>query len=151
MSRLRTQYGKVFKKWTGRPDLMKRVRRVLADPSLCEVSVQQIADYLREPPEQVWDCLAFLNDQYDLVAFPTGMKGKKRTVLFGMPWKIQQSMIHNLDETPLLMFPFGKEPDKKELKCPGCGRLLKRRHGRSEYHDPWKCQMFNLRDIMEEK
>jgi hypothetical protein len=39
MSRLRTQYGKVFKKWTGRPDLMKRVRRVLADPSLCEVSV----------------------------------------------------------------------------------------------------------------
>lgn len=154
MSRLSMQYrirnGRSPKKWEGRPDLMGRVERVLAAPTLKEVSAQQIADHLREPAGQVWDCLAYLNDQYDLVELPVGMKGQKRSVIYKLMWKVNSGQQGMLDATnAILLFAPGEEKKKEAIQCPGCGRLLRRRHGRKEYHDPYKCQMFNLRDIMD--
>lgn len=136
-----------IRRWTGREDLLEKVRRILAAPNLTQVSAQQIADFIREPAEQVWDCLDFLTGpRQQLVTAPPDIQGKKRKVLFGMKWRIDPIEQKRLDETPILMFL--ETPEEKELQCPGCGRPLKRRHKRGEYHDSHKCQMDNLRDIM---
>ena len=50
----------IYRRWTGREDLLEKVRRILAAPNLVQVSAQQIADFTGEPAEQVWDCLSFL-------------------------------------------------------------------------------------------
>ncbi len=129
---------------SARPDLMPRIERILSDPNLNEFSAKDIADFLKEPPEHVWQCLK----QAAAIGWAIAPKRKKHASLkevFRMRWRVSY---RPYSEAPLVMFPQEEKPEKKPVQCPGCGRAIKRRHGRRDFHDPDKCTMDNIRDIM---
>ena len=129
-----------------RPDLYKRVLRVLADPSLERISALRIAEYVREPAEDVWACLKHMDSSHEYVVSPLVFNTKRST-----RWKLEWAIVReNIPShvSPLYMKLPEPEPPQKPMQCPGCGKPLKRRHGRREIHDPHLCGMDNLREIM---
>lgn len=123
---------------------MPRIERILADPNLQEFTARDVADFLTERPEHIWECLKQAAD----IGWVTAPKKKKHTApkeMFRLKWRIGH---RPFSDAPLAMFPPEEKPEKKPVQCPGCGRAIKRRHGRRDFHDPNKCLMDNIRDIM---
>jgi hypothetical protein len=131
---------------SARPDLMPRIERILADPNLQEFTARDVADFLAERPEHIWECLKQAAD----IGWAIAPKKKKHIApkeMFRLKWRIGY---RPFSDAPLAMFPPEEKPKRKPVQCPVCGRPLKRRHGRRDFHDPNKCQMDNIRDIMKE-
>lgn len=131
-----------------RPDLFKRIQNFIDNSPFQFVSVSSVAKTMAESKDHVAACFEVMVECGFLVPVrPKLTKEQKRQFRF-QKHRVRSSgdryEIVNFDPSKVVEV----EIDQGELKCPGCGRPIKRRHARSEYHDPHKCEMDNIRDIM---
>jgi hypothetical protein len=133
-----------------RPDLMARIRRAIEDSREPTVSAASLSALLEEPAWQVLECLVRLVDwgALDPPNPPSDPRALKKARL---RYRKPKGKNPESAEYPIREWAPKADAPPAQLKpsalCPKCGRPIKRRHGRGEFHNPDKCLMDNIRDI----
>ena len=144
-----------------RPDLLNRIQNAIIEGRMPRrvFTAREIGELFEAPAWQVLECFARLvacDYVRPLMGPDSGddRRARRKRAFDALSGKKHKPQKKN-PETAQYEIPMenwrppqgSSKPAAEGQKCPRCGRPIKRRHSRGEFHDPEKCLMNNIRDI----
>lgn len=141
-----------------RPDLFNRIQnRIIAGTFPKQrFTAEELGDFFGEPAWQVLECISRLVSLGWCQPLTGPDKGDDRRARMRRLFRGHRPRKQNPERAEYEILKDHWTPPMEtvrpelgsQMQCPKCGRPIKRRHQRGEFHDPDKCTMNNIRDIM---